>query len=318
MINIAIIGAGYMALEHIKSFQSIDGCCVKGIMGRSPQRAQLICKNMSVPICARSVDELYEKTNADAVVIAVNEMSSPGIILKALEYDWIILAEKPLGIHLQQVLDIQDKQKINKRQIYAAMNRRHYPSTRMALELLNNNRQPRFVEVHDQENIIAAIDANVVKEVVESWMVANSIHLIDYFNIFCRGSVNSIQISKPLDVNNPFCTSAFIEYDSGDTGLYVGIWNAPGPWGVKVTTKEIMLEMRPLEHLEMQKFPSRKKEVINVQENNDLKPGLLNQAKNLILAIKGKDHSLPSLSDYLKTHNLIRHIYPENIKVCND
>ena len=146
-------------------------------------------------------------------------------------------------------------------------------------------------------------------------MVANSIHLVDYFNIFCRGCVNSVQISKPLDVNNPFCTSALIEYDSGDTGLYVGIWNAPGPWAVKVTTKEMMLEMRPLEQLELQKFPSRKKEVITLQGNYKLKPGLLNQAKNLILAIKGEDHSLPSLSDYLKTHNLIRHIYPENIEV---
>ena len=67
------------------------------------------------------------------------------------------------------------------------MNRRHFSSTINALQSLEDDDGKRFVEVHDQENIISALQSGQPREVVSRWMVANSIHLVDYFTLFCRG-----------------------------------------------------------------------------------------------------------------------------------
>lgn len=316
MTKIAFIGAGYMAQEHIKAFQSIDGVMISGIMGRSEDKVNKLAKDYNIPFTAKTVAELYEGTLADALVIAVNELNSPAIINQALDFPWVILAEKPVSLDLNEAKEIEEKRAKLNRNIFVAMNRRHYASTRQSLTVLENDTGPRVVEVHDQENIIAAAASNSPKEVISSWMVANSIHLIDYFNIFCRGKLTEVNINKELDINDPFFTSSFLKYDSGDIGVYHAVWNAPGPWSVKVTTRHQMLEMRPLEGLEFQVFPEKRKQAVDLpQDDKTHKPGLLIQAFSLIAASKGLEHNLPSLKDYIATHRLVTKLYPQALKV---
>jgi predicted dehydrogenase len=316
MIKIAVIGAGYMAHEHIKAFQAVGGATIAGVMGRSPTNVKNICEEFGILAQAKSVSELYEKTRADALLVAVNEAASPRLLNEALDYPWVILAEKPISLKIADAKQIEQKRAMLNRQVFVAMNRRHYASTRQSQRLLESDDNPRIIEIHDQENIIAATEGGTPSEVISSWMVANSIHLIDYFNIFCRGKLSHIHINAELDVDNPFFSQAFIEYDSGDKGVYTAFWNAPGPWSVKITTKKQLLEMRPLEKLERQIFPQRQRHLVDLPEDDQHhKPGLFIQASGLVAAVQSINHFLPSLQDYLTTHELVNKLYPSKIRV---
>lgn len=305
-----------MACKHLEAIRTVDGFEVCGIMSRSPERANLLCKEYQIPICATSIQELFQETTADVVLIAVNELSSPDIIDKALDFPWVIFAEKPLCLELSDVLFLERKSKRLNRRLFVAMNRRHYSSTKRANDFLAFDSGRRIVEVHDQENITAVLDGGVSKTVAERWMVANSIHLIDYFTVFCRGKLDSVKITNELVLDNPFFMSATLNFSSGDTGNYVSFWNAPGPWGVKITTQNQMLEMRPLEILEHQIFPDRKRHQVDLG-NDDIiaKPGLHSQLNQLEAAIKGKKHSLPDIAEYVETHKLVVSLYPNKLVV---
>ena len=319
MTKIAVIGAGYMAREHIKALKALDETMPIGIMGRTKTNVDSIADEFDIPIRAASIKELYDRTKAEALIIAVNELASPEIIGEALKYPWIMLVEKPVSLDIDLSYKLEQERVTLNRQVYVAMNRRHYASTLKTAFLLQDDKNQRIIEVHDQENIIAAANSGVPSEVISSWMVANSIHLVDYFNIFCRGRLVNLRVNSELDTKSPFFTSSFLEYDSGDIGIYTALWNAPGPWSVKITTRHQMLEMRPLEELEQQVFPQKRKHIVELPEHHKTyKAGLLTQASALILAVQGERHSLPTLKDYIDTHALVNKLYPRKIKVSND
>ena len=316
MIKVVFIGAGYMAREHAKAISNIDGVGIVGAMGRGRAKVQSLCSGFGIDVCAETVAELYEKTQADALVIAVNELSSPAIIMEALNFPWTILAEKPISLNLEEVQKIEKKRMTLKRKLFVAMNRRQYGSTIAACELLENDKNKRVVEIHDQENILAALAGGSPKEVVSNWMVANSIHLIDYFSVFCRGKLNEIRLIEKLNTKTPFLSMASLSFDSGDLGFYTAFWNAPGPWSVKITTQEQLLEMRPLEGLEQQVFPEKSKNRISLPKvDKEYKPGIYRQAEQLVAATKSQHHSLPDLLDYLETHKLVDKLYPCRISI---
>lgn len=316
MIKVVIIGAGYMAREHAGAISNIRGVGIVGAMSRNKRRVQSFCNEFKIGVCAATVTELYEKTHADALIIAVNELSSPTVVLEALNFPWTILAEKPISIELEEVQQIEKKCKDLKRKLFVAMNRRHYGSTIAANELLINDNNNRVVEIHDQENTLAAHASGSPKEVVSNWMVANSIHLVDYFSIFCRGKLSELNLIEKINPKKPFLTMATLRFESGDLGIYTAFWNAPGPWSVKITTQKQLLEMRPLEGLEQQIFPEKFKNKITLPAiDKEYKPGIYRQAEQLIAATKLQCHSLPSLSDYLETHTLVEKLYPNRISI---
>ena len=66
--------------------------------------------------------------------------------------------------------------------------------------------------------------------VIDNYMYANSIHLIDFFAVFGRGPVTAVEPIIPFNRDTPRFVAAKIEFDSGDIGLYEAVWNGPGPW----------------------------------------------------------------------------------------
>ena len=162
----------------------------------------------------------------------------------------------------------------------------------------------------DQEDAEGALIAGQPPEVVENWMYANSIHLIDYFSQLCRGNHLSTKILTPWNAKAPGPMAAYLQFSSGDMGLYQAVWNAPGPWSVSVCTKNIRAELRPLEQLSIQRVGSR---IAEIQPSDpldkDYKPGLLRQAQEAIKAAQGKTTTLPSLEEANRSMALVASIY---------
>jgi len=308
--KIAIIGAGNMSKEHIKAFNSIDDFEIIGIYSRTKIKAEMLSVEFNIKNVCDSIDELYLKTEADLVIISVPELSTKDVCKVAFKFPWVCLIEKPVGYNLNNALEIFKLAEKNNTTAYAAFNRRHYSSTRKLQEDLISNNEIRVVNVFDQENPQVSLDAGTPKLVVDNWMYANSIHIIDYFTLFCRGSLVNVKNIKKWILGKPCFVLSILEYSSGDIGIYEAIWEGPGPWAVTVSTPSKRWELRPLEELRTQEYKSRKSILQDIHVwDTDFKPGLRLQAEEVIKVLKGEAHQLPTLKDALITMDIINKIY---------
>ena len=309
-IKVAFIGAGYMAKEHIKAFADIPGVELAGIYSRTADKAQLLAKEFNIPNVSGTIDELYDETEADLVIVSVSILSTAEACYNAFKHPWQCLIEKPAGYNVAEASLIAVDAKKYSRKAFVALNRRHYSSTRTAIHELDSVQGSRLVNIYDQEDIIAAKGANHPEAVLRNWMYANSIHVIDYLNIFCRGEVLTVDPIIKWNSKDPAFVAAKITFSSGDIGIYQAVWNGPGPWSVVVTTQEKRCELKPLEQAFVQYNGSRIQNPLELAEwDKNYKPGLRRQADEAIKAVRGEDHSLPTLEDALKTMKLVENIY---------
>lgn len=309
-IKVAVIGAGYMAAAHIKAFADIPEVALLGIHSRTRARAEVLAQMHGISQVFDSVDALYAGTQADLVVIAVPELSVNKVCMEAFAHPWQAVIEKPVGYNLSDAQEINAAAYRAGRKAYVALNRRHYSSTRAVAKAMEDVKGQRFVQVFDQENPIAALESGRPPLVVENWMYANSIHIIDYLCMFCRGEVTGVDHVIQWDPNDPCFVLTKIQYSSGDIGVYQAIWNGPGPWGVTITTQAKRWEMRPLEQASSQLYKSRVSEPIPVHSwDTQFKAGLRQQAEEAVKAVRGEANSLPTLADGIATMKLVNLIY---------
>lgn len=309
-MKIAFIGAGYMGEEHMRAFADHPDADIAGIFSRTKERALNIGVKYQSPIIADSIKNLYDFTKAEMVVISVNELSVRQVCLEAFKFPWACFIEKPAGYKLDDAeIIVSAAKKLNSR-AFVGLNRRHYSSTRLLQEDLKNHIEPRVVHVIDQENPRVALEGGTPKLVVDYWMYANSIHIIDYFNFLCRGELLNIENINKWEPDEPFYVLSKLKYSSGDIGIYEAIWNGPGPWAVSVTTHKKRWELRPLEELRVVEYKSRKPYLIEPHYwDTEFKPGLRLQAEESLKMLRGEFHQLPTIFDALKTMRLINKIY---------
>jgi predicted dehydrogenase len=309
-MKVVFIGAGCMTGNHIKAFTDIPEVVLTGIFSRTREKSENIALFYPGMIVCDSIEELYLKLKPELVVISVPELSTESVCLEALKYPWTCLIEKPVGYNYENAEIILEAARKNNSKAYVALNRRHHSATVNVLNDMKTVNQPRVIHIYDQENPKAALLSGQPELVVENWMYANSIHLIDYLNILGRGKVIAIDNIIKWNPKAPDFILSKLTYDSGDIGIYQAVWNAPGPWAVVVSTREKRWEMRPLEQASVQLYGSRKQEPFEVHLwDKEFKPGLRLQAQQAINAVKGIEHNLPSLDDAFESMKLVKAIY---------
>jgi len=307
--KIAIVGAGYMAGEHARAFASLPNVSIVGICGRNPARAEKLAAEYNAP-AFETIAAMYQETKADAVVVAVNELSMLDVSMKCFRYPWVCLLEKPIGIDLSETQKIVAARRAAGVSAFVALNRRSYAATRQALGELARDSSPRLISVLDQQDQASVRDAGQPEKVVSNYMFANSIHLVDYFSTFGRGDIVSVSPSVTWDPERPGFVVATIHFSSGDVGVYQAVWSGPGPWSVTITNDSARFELRPLEKLGIQRRGQRQlAEVAPEAIDRDYKPGLHHQAMQIVRFLAEKETSLPSVDEAARSMKLCANIY---------
>jgi len=307
--KIAIVGAGYMAGEHARAFASLLNVSIVGICGRNPTRAEKLAAEYNVP-AFETISAMYQETKADAVVVAVNELSAFDVSMECFRYPWVCLLEKPIGIDLLEAERIAAARRAASVSAFVALNRRSYAATRHALEELAKDSSPRLISVLDQQDLASVRDAGQPEEVVRNYMFANSIHLVDYFCTFGRGEIVSVSPGVSWDPERPGFVVATIHFSSGDVGVYQAVWSGPGPWSVTVTNDSARFELRPLEKLGVQRRGQRQLAEVSLEAiDRDYKPGLRHQAEQIVRFLSENETSLPSVDEAARSMKLCADIY---------
>ena len=263
-----------------------------------------------IPAVCASVTELHDITKADLVVVTVPELAMNAVSRACFEYPWTILLEKPAGYNFADAVDIEAAARSRNCRVFVAFNRRYYSSTQTVLSDLKKLTGQRFIRVQDQQDQMSALQAGQPKTVVDNWMYANSIHVIDYFLMLGRGKICAVESIIPWNPDEPRYVLAKVSFDSGDVGLYEGIWSGPGPWAVSVNTLDKRWEMRPLEQATFQIAGQRKIKVVESHPwDTKFKPGLRLQAEKAVAAAKGDVNDLPTLQNAKGSVRLVKDIF---------
>lgn len=307
--SVAIVGSGNMAKEHARALMDEPAVKIVGVCSRTHISAEAFANRFDVPVVCENIHKLYSETHADVLVIAVSETSLSPILEEAMTYPWLILIEKPAGVNLTESRHLCALATLLDSRVLVALNRRQYSSTRSIMTSIQECEGNRFLEVHDQENPIAASRMGRPSLVTNNWMFANSIHLIDYFSLFSRGSITEFS-SKTFDLSSTaFAVVANFEYSSGDLGSYIGLWNTPGPWSFSISIGESRWEAKPLEQAAKQHLDSPIEILPSDEQDKLFKPGLRMQVTELIRHLKTGRSSIPTIQEAFESVELVSKIY---------
>src|SRR5262245_3015121 len=106
--KVALIGAGGMAREHGRAFGDISQVSVAGIWSRTRSRAESLAQHLGIGSVCDSIEELYERTEADLAVVAVLEPATKKVAKECFRFPWTLLLEKPPGLNLAEACEIAE------------------------------------------------------------------------------------------------------------------------------------------------------------------------------------------------------------------
>ena len=309
-MRLAIVGAGKIAREHAKAFCDIDGNELLGVTSRSKKSLDTFATEFKVSSKCDNIQELYRRTQAELVIITVNVDQISSVLLECARYPWTILVEKPLGINMAECNHLDKALGTETSRVYVALNRRHYSTFRELDRLINLDAAQRIIKVSDQEDQFAACQAGFSTQVIDNWMFANSIHLIDILRQFGRGKITNIEQESKWKSMTIMKHHVSVTFDSGDLGVYECQWNEVGPWSVSITKENLNWTMKPLEKLEQILETG---EIIDLTPKSDwdakFKPGFRLQAEMMVAQIKGQESKIVNFHDALTTMKLVHDMY---------
>lgn len=308
--RVAFVGAGGMIAEHAKAFKGLECVEFAAICNRTKSKAQEIASRHGIDAVFDDLDEMLDTAKPDLVVMAVYEPAILEVASKILERPVALLMEKPIGLDLAEARTLHALVKQKQRQVWVGLNRRTLGSTQAALTDLAENGGARFIEVQDQQSLETARVIGHTESVVQNWMYANSIHLVDYLVAFGRGEVSEVEVLQPWNAEDPGVVLAHVRFTSGDTGIYQGIWNGPGPWACTVSAPHRRWEMRPLEKAVFQNAGERTlNDAAAAPADQGYKPGFRLQAERVLGAWRGQDTGAATIDDALQSTELVARIY---------
>lgn len=310
MIKVAIVGAGAMASEHARAFAALPEVKVMGVHSRTRERASQLAQEFDIPIVADDISALRAETEADLVVVTVPELAANAVAKACFQEDWSVLLEKPAGYDLVDAEDIAAAAEGNSNPVMVGFNRRFYSGVSAILKDVESRDELRYVRIQDQQSYAEARLHNHPEVVVERFMYANSIHVIDMMRALCRGEISKVTPVMPWQGEGTEVVLIHVAFESGDTALYEGLWQGPGPWACALSTPSRRWLLQPLERASFQNAGERTQNTVELDKADvDFKPGFLRQAEAVVARVRGGESAVVSLDESLETMRLINRMF---------
>tara|TARA_B100000795_G_C22796337_1_gene439530 strand:+ start:1828 stop:2772 length:945 start_codon:yes stop_codon:yes gene_type:complete len=308
--RLCLIGTGKMGVAYVKAIKSINHkAIITDVLGRNLLKTKKFASHNNIENFHNTFKNLKK---IDAFIITVSEENLFKVLKKVVKYNLPTLIEKPLGINYEQSEKIY-KLLSRKNLFFVALNRRFFNSTLEFKKKLNISKDKYCFIINDQQDLLEAEKIGKHPKVIENYMYANSVHLIDLIKFFIKSKVKKIE-NKTIKISKKkkiFFSK--INFANGSFVFYICKWNIPGRWSVEAYSKKIMLSLKPLENL-YYKFKN-KKTILFLSKNKDdnlYKPGLKKMIDEFVYFInnkKFKKNKLTNIFEYFQTVKLIKKIY---------
>ena len=203
MLNIGIIGVGYLGNFHLKNLTTHENINVIGFYDTDNKRSQFISNKYNIKSFP-SRQELFD--NCSAVFVVTPTKSHYEITKNALERGLHVFCEKPVTERISQAEELMTLAKNNNLILQVGHIERFNPAFK-ALE--NFNLSPRFIECHR----ISMFNERGIKSAV---MPELMIHDLDIILKIVNSKINHIEASgTPVLTDNIDIANVRISFENG-------------------------------------------------------------------------------------------------------
>lgn len=208
LIRYGIVGTGMMGCEHIRNIRLLPGARITAIA--DPVEASLDWADESLgderPARFRSAEELADKGEVDAVVIASPNNTHRDVIAPLFDRGLAILCEKPLATTLADARWIVERAGAQSAPVWTGMEYRYMPPVARFIEQVHDGRIGRLHMLAMREHrfpfLIKVGDWNRFSRNTGGTMVEKCCHFFDLMRLIVQSEPVRVFCSGAMDVNH--------------------------------------------------------------------------------------------------------------------
>ena len=283
--KIWLIGAGIISAEYVKVLLELD--CDITVISRGKRKLKNLKKfKKKIRIFYGGISN-YLKNSPEKphkVIIASNARYLYEISILMIKYGVkSILVEKPGALKLEEFKKLKKIIKKNNFIFKIAYNRRFYGSIKYLNKILKKNKI-RSIYFDLTEWLQKIKTSNYSKQELNKWFLCNSSHITDlvFYLIGYPKKINfmykdSIKWHKPVLFNGYGISKRNIPFS------YRGDWLSYGRWEIKVFFKDFLVNLKPIETIEIKYIANKDtKKIKNFDYEKLYKPGLFFMCKDFL------------------------------------
>jgi predicted dehydrogenase len=281
--NLWLIGASPMAQDYARVLKALEVSFK--VIGRGESSAKDFESALKIPVQTGGIETaLQNEAPPETAIVAVGIEQLAFVTTQLLRAGTKrVLLEKPGGMNLEELQNLQSEAQSKEAEVWLAYNRRFYQATRKAQEIIlaDGGATSCHFEFTEWSHKIREIEGKT--EIKAAWLLANSSHVIDLaFHLGGWPKDWQCWSSGTLDwhpASARFSGAGVTEQDVNFS--YFADWEAPGRWGVEVLTRKNRLILRPMEQLQITPLGTVKVESVPLEDrlDHDFKPGLYRQTE---------------------------------------
>ncbi len=239
--KIAIAGLGVIGRKHASAMSSSPTCELTAVVDSDPDVTKL-AHNQGVTY-HDSLDEMFEQTPVDAVIISTPNALHAAQGIKCVERGLNVLVEKPFATSVEEARSLIKAAEENKVQILVGHYRRFNSQVIRAKDIIASGRIGKLIGVSAIWAMKKHDEYYSIPWRTESGggpILTNLIHDIDCLRWIC-GEIESVtsQTSNNVRGNNVEDTAAIsLKFHNGALGTILLSDAAPSPWAFEASTSE--------------------------------------------------------------------------------
>lgn len=107
-MRVLVMGLGFFGRNWLRKIQACPECEVAGIVAKHPELLATVGEEFRVPPSRRfaSIEEGLDRSQAEAVIVALPEMVHKAAIVSALNRGLHVLTEKPLAMNMAEAAEV--------------------------------------------------------------------------------------------------------------------------------------------------------------------------------------------------------------------
>lgn len=218
-VKVGVVGLGNLGELHVRHLQNkIAESKVIAICDIIDNHVKELQKKYGIPGGYTDYDEMLQKEDLDAVVIATNVQTHKELIIKACKAKLNVFCEKPLSLDLSECKEIEKKVEENNTKIFTlGFMRRFDPSHAEAMQRIKDGEIGRPILFKstslDGITVIEELLTKCKSGAFHPWFFEMGIHDCDLSRWFLGSEAASVYASGGAYVKEEFAD--FDDYDNG-------------------------------------------------------------------------------------------------------
>ena len=135
--NVAVIGAGAIGLDHIRSFQKHPDASVVALAEVSPERGKEAADEFKIPTLVTDYKTLLERDDIDVVSIALPNFLHAPVGLEALQAGKNVMIDKPIATRAQDAAQLLAEAKKQGTLLMVGQNNRMTETVQTAKQMID-------------------------------------------------------------------------------------------------------------------------------------------------------------------------------------